>query len=136
MSKLFALTAFVASLIVIAAMITGAREVAVSVVISLHLLSVAILAILERRIGGRGAVAGLAERNRRRVTWFVILGCGMILAAWFFPITYNVLAFCVLASAATAFNLGAFAVEAVSVLAQVRLFCETRAARSAQVFSS
>jgi hypothetical protein len=127
MSRLVALIAFVAGLVVIAAMATGTREVAVSVVISLHLLSVAILAILERRIGGRGPVAGLAQRNRRRGTWFVILGCGMILAAGFFPIAYNVLAFCALASAATAFNLGAFAVEAVSIASQWRLLCQIRA---------
>jgi hypothetical protein len=121
MSRFVVVIAFVAGLVLIAAMATGAREVGVSVVISLHLLSVAILAFLERRIGGRGAVAGLAERNRRRVTWFVILGCGMILAAGSFPIAYNVLAFSALASAATAFNLGAFAVEAVSVASQWRL---------------
>ena len=130
MLKWFALIALVAGLMVFAAMATGAREVAVSVVISVHLLSVAMLTVLERRIGGRGSVAGIAERNRRRISWFVIVGGVMILAAAFFPITHNVLAFLVLASAATAFNLGAFAVEAVSVASQWRLLCEMRVARS------
>lgn len=128
MSRLFALAALIAALVVTVTMIAGLRAVAASVTVGVHVLSVVVLRMFERRIGGRGAFAGLAERNRRRVSWLVIFGGAAILAAALFPASGLSLASLAFASAATSFNLGVFAVETVSISAQWRLLREQSAA--------
>jgi hypothetical protein len=108
MSRLFVLLALLAALVVIVA----------------HSASLALLTFVEVRAGDRRPLAGLAERNARRVVPLAVCGGLAILAAALFPATRMPVASLVLSSAATAFNLGTFAVEAVSLSAQWRLLNE------------